>query len=84
VVDSGTDSLYIFTNQGFEGVNPPANSIFKKQVIVSFGGPGIDGTSSGPFSFNDPSGVCYDRKMVYVADKNNNRICRYKLSVDMQ
>ncbi|MEI6506976.1 MAG: hypothetical protein WCO54_00730 [Bacteroidota bacterium] len=84
VVDSGTDSLYVFTNQGFEGVNPPANSIFKKQVIVSFGGPGADGTSSGPFSFNDPSGVCYNRKMIYVADKNNNRICRYKLNTDMQ
>lgn len=84
VVDSGTDSLYVFTNQGYEGVNPPANSTFKRQVIVSFGGPGADGTSSGPFSFNDPSGVCYNRKMIYVADKNNNRICRYKLSVDMQ
>lgn len=84
MVDSGTDSLYVFTNQGFEGVNPPANSTFKKQVIVSFGGQGADGTSSGPFSFNDPSGVCYNRKIVYVADKNNNRICRYKLSTDLQ
>ena len=83
VVDSGTDSLYVFTNQGFEGVNPPANSIFKKQVIVSFGGAGSDGTFSGPFSFNDPCGVCYNKKIIYVADKNNNRICRYKLSVDM-
>ncbi len=84
VVDSGTDSLYVFTNQGFEGVNPPANSTFKKQIIVSFGGPGSDGTSSGPFSFNDPCGVCYFSKVIYVADKNNNRICRYKLSTDLQ
>lgn len=84
VVDSETDSLYVFTNQGYEGVNPPANSIFKKQVIVSFGGAGKDGTASGPFSFNDPSGVCYNRRVVYVADKNNNRICRYKLNTDLQ
>ncbi|MFI5222223.1 MAG: hypothetical protein ACHQK8_07845 [Bacteroidia bacterium] len=84
VVDTGTDSLYVFTNQGFEGVNPPANSTFKKQVIVSFGGKGSDGTSSGPFGFNDPSGVCYFNKIIYVADKNNNRICRYKLNTDMQ
>jgi hypothetical protein len=84
VVDSGTDSLYVFTNQGYEGINPPANSGLKKQAIVSFGGPGADGTSSGPFSFNDPSGVCYFRRMVYVADKKNNRICRYKLSNDLE
>jgi hypothetical protein len=84
VVDSGTDSLYVFTNQGFEGINPPPNSGLTKQAIVSFGGPGTDGTSSGPFSFNDPSGVCYFRRMIYVADKKNNRICRYKLSNDLE
>lgn len=84
IVDSETDSLYVFTGQGFEGVNPPANSGITKQMIVSFGGPGADGTSSGPFSFNDPSGVCYNRRTIYVADKNNNRICRYRLSTDLQ
>lgn len=84
IVDSGTDSLYIFTNQGAEGVNPPANSGVRKQVIVSFGGAGADGTASGPFSFNDPSGVCYLNRTVYVADKNNNRICRYRLSSDLE
>lgn len=84
IVDSGTDSLYVFTNLGYEGINPPANSGLRKQAIVSFGGPGADGTSSGPFSFNDPSGVCFFRKMVYVADKKNNRICRYKLSNDLE
>jgi hypothetical protein len=84
IVDSGTDSLYIFTNQGYEGINPPPNSGLRKQAIVSFGGPGSDGSSSGPFSFNDPSGVCFFRKMVFVADKKNNRICRYKLSNDLE
>jgi hypothetical protein len=84
VVDSGTDSLYVFTNQGYEGINPPPNSGLTKQVIVSFGGPGSDGTSSGPFSFKDPSGVCFFRKTIFVADKRNNRICRYKLSNDLE
>lgn len=84
IVDSGTDSIYIFTNQGIEGVNPPANSGLRKQVVVSFGGPGIDGSSSGPFSFKDPSGVCYFRRMIFVADKGNNRICRYMLSTDLE
>lgn len=84
VVDSETDSLYVFTPQGYEGVNPPANSGLTKQVIVSFGGSASDGSNSGPFNFNDPSGVCYNRRTIYVADKNNNRICRYRLSTDLE
>lgn len=84
VVDSETDSLYIFTNQGVEGVNPPATFTSRKQVIVSFGGTGIDGTSSGPYNFKDPSGVCYHRRVVYIADKGNNRICRFILNTDLQ
>lgn len=84
VADSGTDSVYIFTNQGYEGVNPPANSTLKKQVIVSFGGAGKDGQSGGPFNFNDPSGICYYNRTLYVADKGNNRISRFKLNVDLQ
>ena len=31
VVDSETDSVYVFSNQGFEGVNPPANSSIKNK-----------------------------------------------------
>jgi len=79
VVDAVTDSLYQFTSKGYEGVNAPANSTDKKQLIVSFGGAG-----NGPFQFNSPSGVCYYKNMVYVADKGNNRICRYKLSTDLE
>jgi hypothetical protein len=85
VVDSETDSVYVFTNQGFEGVNPPANSTIKKQINVSFGGKAIDGKPlDGPFNFSDPMGICYNRKMIYVADKGNNRICRYKLNTDLE
>jgi hypothetical protein len=84
VVDSETDSLYVFTPQGYEGVNPPANSGLKKQVIVSFGGADEKGNNSGPFNFNNPSGVCYNRRTIYVADKGNNRICRYRLSTDLE
>ncbi len=79
VTDAGTDSLYQFTRKGYEGVNPPAGSPNTKQIIASFGGEG-----SGPFNLIDPSGVAYLRKVVYVADKGNNRICRYKLSTDLE
>ena len=79
VVDEGNDSLYQFSSKGYEGVNPPANSTETKQIIASFGGQG-----NGPFQFNDPSGVCYFKNVVYVADKGNNRICRFKLSTDLE
>lgn len=79
VVDSKLDSLYQFTRKGYEGVNPPPASNEKKQILASFGGYG-----AGPFQFDEPSGVCYFRKVVYVADKGNGRIIRYKLSTDLE
>lgn len=79
VVDAGTDSLYQFTQAGYEGVNPPPNTTATKQVLASFGGEG-----AGPFQFVDPSGVCYFRRTVFVADKGNGRIIRYQLSTDLE
>ncbi|MFO8028838.1 MAG: hypothetical protein R6U28_03175 [Cyclonatronaceae bacterium] len=79
VTDAGTDSLYLFQSNGQEGVVPPAGSTLDKNVNVSFGG-----TGAGPREFNDPSGVAYFRRVVYVADKGNNRITRYKLNTDFE
>jgi len=79
VVDELSDSLYQFTQAGFEGVNAPANSLSRKQIVASFGGQG-----SGPFQFDQPSGVCYFKRMLYVADKRNNRVCRFKLNTDIE
>lgn len=79
VIDAGTDSLHLFQSNGREGVNPPAGSSGRKAVNVSFGG-----TGNGPREFNEPSGVAYFRRVVFVADKNNNRIARYKLNTDFE
>ena len=79
VVDAATDSLYMFQSNGFEGVTPPAGSAATKAINVSFGG-----TGNGPREFNNPSGVAYFRQVVYVADKGNNRIARYKLNTDFE
>ncbi|MFM9143771.1 MAG: hypothetical protein ACKOPP_07235 [Bacteroidota bacterium] len=79
VVDSERDSLYQFTSKGYEGVNPPPSSGLTRQVPASFGGFG-----SGPFQFKEPSGVAYFRRTVYVADRGNNRIMRYRLSSDLE
>jgi hypothetical protein len=79
VIDAARDSLYQFTRLGFEGVNPPPASGITKQVIASFGGRG-----AGPFQFNEPKGVAYFRRVVYVADSGNGRILRYILSIDLE
>jgi hypothetical protein len=84
ITDSEKDSVFVFTNGGFEGVNPPANSSIKKQIIVSFGGSGTDGKGSGPFNLINPTGICYFNRSIFVCDKGNNRVCRYKLNTDLQ
>jgi hypothetical protein len=84
ITDSKKDSVFVFSNNGFEGVNPPANSPTKKQIIVSFGGSGENGNGSGPFNLIDPSGICYNSRTIFVCDKGNNRVCRYRLNTDLQ
>lgn len=79
IADADSNKLYQFTQKGYEGVNPPATSGLKKQQLASFGS-----TGQGLTQFDGISGVCYFRKMIYVADKNNNRICRFKLSSDLE
>lgn len=79
IVDAGTDSLYMFQSNGFEGINPPPASAATKVINVSFGG-----TGSGPRQFMSPEGVAYFQEIVYVADTGNNRIARYKLTTDFE
>lgn len=79
VVDAVKDSLYLFQSNGIEGVNPPTGSSETKAVNVSFGGHGVGGKQ-----FNQPSGVAHFRKTVFVVDKGNNRISRFKLTTDFE
>jgi sugar lactone lactonase YvrE len=41
------------------------------------------GTGSGEKQFKQPSGVGFFDKTLYVADTGNNRIVRFKLSIDI-
>ncbi len=79
VLDSGKDSLFVFTAAGIEGVAPPPGSQSTKPVPVSFGG-----TGDGALQFNNPNGIAYFDEIVYVADTNNNRISRFKLNTDFE
>ena len=79
VLDSGSDSLFVFTANGIEGVAPPPGARSNKPVVVSFGG-----TGDGPLEFDDPQGVAYFNEIVYVADTGNNRISRFRLNTDFE
>lgn len=79
VVDAARDSLYLFQSNGIEGVNPPPGSSGTRAINVSFGG-----TGNGARQFDNPSGVAYFRRIVYVADTNNNRISRFRLNTDFE
>ncbi len=79
VLDAETDSLYQFTTTGREGVYPPPGSSEKKNIIASFGGRGQEATQ-----FNNPSAVAYLDKIVYVTDRGNGRLLRFKLTTDFE
>ena len=78
VVDDAKDSIFQFTTRGWEGVNPPAGSSETKNIIASFGG-----TGEGATQFNKPSAVAYLDRVLYVTDKGNGRLLRFKLTTDI-
>jgi hypothetical protein len=77
VSDEQKDSVYLFTLGGLEGVPPPAGYTSKKNINVSFGGRGF-----GPKQFFRPGALAYYDRTLYVCDRGNNRIVRYKLSTE--
>jgi hypothetical protein len=79
VADSEKDSVFVFQENGFEGVSPPPQYTNRKLINVSFGGNG-----NGPKQFNRVSGVAFFNRILYVADAGNKRISRYKLTSDYE
>lgn len=77
VADASRDSVYVFTSTGLEGVRPPAGSGATKNIRVSFGG-----TGSGPNQFRAPVAIGHINKTMYVVDRDNGRISRFKLTTD--
>jgi len=77
ITDTETDSLYQFTINGDEGVNPPPSSPSDKLIPVSFGGEG-----QGPTNFVDPVDAAFLNDILYVVDKGNRRLLRFQLTSD--
>lgn len=60
-----------------------------KDSLFRFSTRGIErysfgGTGSGTRQFRQPYGVAFFDKTIFIADRGNNRIVRYKLSSDLQ
>jgi DNA-binding beta-propeller fold protein YncE len=60
-----------------------------KDSVYRFSTRGIErysfgGTGSGDMQFHQPSAIAYFDKTLFVADRGNNRIVRFKLSSDLQ
>tara|TARA_R110002049_G_scaffold3502_3_gene26235 strand:- start:3580 stop:4776 length:1197 start_codon:yes stop_codon:yes gene_type:complete len=79
VADAEKDSIFQFTNTGFEGVNPPPASGETRFVKTSFGGTGLELTQ-----FREPVAVAHARDILYVADRGNGRVLRFKLTLDIR
>ena len=79
MIDAEKDSLYQFTANGLEGVEPPPASGQTKFIKTSFGGTGI-----GAAQFNEPAAVAYNNRILYVADNGNSRLLRFKLTLDIR
>ncbi len=81
VADQAKDSVYQFTNTGWEGVRPPAGSANAKKFIrTSFGG------GEGATKFHGPVAVAYMNRTLYVADQLSGgrcRILRFQLTIDI-
>jgi hypothetical protein len=84
VVDSEQNKFYQFTSQGVEGVPPPPNAEDTRNVIVSFSQFGLAGSDSTNIDqLRKPSGVCFLRPYLYIADTDNGRILRMILTSDL-
>lgn len=79
VVDAAKDSFYQFTATGLEGIKPPTGAATSKYQLASFGG-----TGEGLTQFNNPGGIAYKDRIVWVCDTGNKRILRFKLTTDFQ
>jgi DNA-binding beta-propeller fold protein YncE len=93
-VDGSIDFLRLnhFTQPAGVTFDPSGNLYVvdaAKDSVYRFSSRGIErysfgGTGSGDLQFRQPSAIAYFDKTLFVADKGNNRIVRFKLSSDIQ
>jgi len=79
-----------FSNPEGVAIDPSSNLYVidaNKDSLFRFTTRGVEkysfgGSGNGNGKFNNPHGVAYFDKVLYIADTGNNRIVRFKLSID--
>ena len=90
--DGAVDILKVNRFENPQGMTfDPSQNLFvvdaAKDSLIRFTSAGAEkysfgGHGSGELQFDHPSGVAFHEKTLYVSDRNNNRIVRFKLSTD--
>lgn len=64
-------------------IDSDRDSLYKFSNSGRFRSESFGGTGNGQNKFNNPMGVAWFNKVLYIADTDNNRIVRFKLSTDL-
>ena len=65
-------------------VDNARDSLYKYTSLGKYKNESFGGTGNGVKQLNNPNGVSFFNKVLYIADTGNDRIVRYKLSTDLQ
>jgi hypothetical protein len=64
-------------------IDSDRDSLYKFSNSGKLRSESFGGTGNGQNKFNNPMGVAWFNKVLYIADTDNNRIVRFKLSTDL-
>ncbi|MBX7043187.1 MAG: hypothetical protein K1X85_09805 [Ignavibacteria bacterium] len=77
------ESITLDPNNNIFVVDNQRDSLYKFNAAGELRPESFGGTGSGDKQLNNPMGVSFFDKVLYIADTDNNRIVRYKLSTDI-
>ena len=77
------EAICLDNNNNIYVVDNTKDSLYKFTSAGKLKGESFGGLGSGTNQLNDPEGVSFFNKVLYISDTKNNRIVRYKLSTDL-
>ena len=78
------EGICVDPNSNVYVVDSQLDSLFKYTSAGELKSESFGGQGSGTNQFSGPQGVSFFNKVLYIADTENDRIVRYKLSTDIQ
>lgn len=77
------DDVVQDANQSVYVIDSYRNFLWKFNVTGKYMNESFGGLGTEAGKFNNPKGIAFYNKVIYIADTDNNRIVRYKLSTDL-